>query len=49
MNYNNTGYSTKWGKSWVPENVIITRNGDEMYISGKKVIITEDSDTKLKF
>ena len=49
MNYNNTGYSTSWGKSWIPENVKITRNGDEMYISGKKVIITEDSDTKLKF
>lgn len=49
FNYSGTGYSDSWGKSWVPENLQITKNGNEIYISGKKGTITEDSDTKLKF
>ena len=49
FNYSNLGYSEKWGKSWIPENLIINKNSDELYVRGKKAVITEDTDTKLKF
>ena len=49
FDYSITGYSEKWGKSWVPENLLFIKDENKITISGKKTEITEDSEKKIKF
>ncbi len=49
FDYSVTGYPEKWGKSWVPENLLFIKDEDRITINGIKTVITEDSEKKIKF